>query len=337
VTARRGFRPSDETIAQLPFDFEAVERRAANGALRSFGGLLRARGLSRPSLRATLGLDYSNRLEIGALPPPPASLEPAEILPWLFCAGQSVGSVRVAEVLGEALEPLTLSILPVRERLILCDRPDAPLARDTVAAPDLSAYYLIRAVVRRGTDRWLDVATGSGAVLLGGCGDATIGLATDLNERALAFAQVAAWLNGLDRVVFRQTDLLEGVEGARWRVVTFNPPLAVDEVDDDGTDPLPLYLVGRPGLLDDFWRDVRTRVDPDGEVVVHSPWPADPDYPRSLDLPGEVVVTKWTVAAGAAFCTTSWRPGGPPRTTFSEISPNLLRDEAGKITRAGGS
>jgi len=346
VRAPCGFRPRGETVAELPFDFAAVKRRAASGALQLLGGQLRSRGLSPASLRATFGLAYSNRLEIGALPGAPPWLKPTAVLPWLFVAGRSVVAAQVAFALGDALRPLvevgflrregavfraTLSILPVGGRLILCDRPDAAPVRDTVAAPDLSAYHLIRAVARRDADRWLDVATGTGAVLLGGCEGAPVGLGTDLNERALAFAQAAAWLNGLDRVVFRQADLLEGLEGSRWRVVTFNPPLAASDLEDDGADELPLYLAGRPGLLDEFWREVRTRVEPDGEVVVHSPWPADCHDPQSHDLPGEIVVTRWTVGAGAVFCTTSWRPGGPARVTFSEVPPDRPFGEAGEV------
>jgi len=68
-----------------------------------------------------------------------------------------------------------------------------------------------------------------------------------------------------------------------------------------------------------FWREVRARVHPQGEVVVHAPLPRDPDYPRSLGLPGQVIVRKWRASEGDVFCTTAWYPTGSRSIRIREV------------------
>jgi len=210
-------------------------------------------------MRRALGLAYANRLAITLLPPPPRALLPREVLPWLFVAGCDLPEAPAVQALGEILDPLielnllqrrsgqvaaTLSILPIGRNLVCCDLPGSPWHRLTVPGPDLSAYHVIRALRQRAADSWLDVGTGSGAVLLGGWRSrARIGqmLGTDVNPRALEFAQLGAALSGLSELSWRCGDLFEGVGEHRWRIVTFNPPLDLEAEADESDDELPRF------------------------------------------------------------------------------------------------
>ena len=52
-------------------------------------------------------------------------------------------------------------------------------------------------------------------------------VATDVNERALAFAEFNCALNGVENVEFRSGSLLEPVLGERFGLVVANPPYVI--------------------------------------------------------------------------------------------------------------
>ncbi len=75
--------------------------------------------------------------------------------------------------------------------------------------------------------RALDVGTGSGIQAVLAARHADLVVATDVSERALAFAAFNAALNGFDNVELRQGSFFEPVAGERFELVVSNPPFVV--------------------------------------------------------------------------------------------------------------
>jgi methylase of polypeptide subunit release factors len=89
---------------------------------------------------------------------------------------------------------------------------------------------LAGATPRRPVDSALDLGTGCGVQALHLSTHARRVTATDLSERALAFAATTAALNGLDWELLRG-DLVEPVRGRRFDLVVSNPPFVTGPVD----------------------------------------------------------------------------------------------------------
>ncbi|WBU39079.1 DUF7059 domain-containing protein [Homoserinibacter sp. YIM 151385] len=73
----------------------------------------------------------------------------------------------------------------------------------------------------------LDLGTGSGIQALHAARWADRVIATDVSERALAFARFNAALNGVDRIEFRLGSLYEPVAGERFDRIVTNPPFVI--------------------------------------------------------------------------------------------------------------
>jgi hypothetical protein len=86
---------------------------------------------------------------------------------------------------------------------------------------------LAKLAVRRPAAATLDVGTGCGIQALLAAKHSAGVVATDVNERALAFARFNAALNGIDIVDFRHGNLLEPVEDERFDLVVANPPYVI--------------------------------------------------------------------------------------------------------------
>ena len=86
---------------------------------------------------------------------------------------------------------------------------------------------LANLTVRRPVARALDVGTGNGIQALLASRHAEHVVATDVNERALAFARFNLALNGVSNVELRQGSFLEPVEGERFDLVVANPPYVI--------------------------------------------------------------------------------------------------------------
>lgn len=81
--------------------------------------------------------------------------------------------------------------------------------------------------IRRPASRALDLGTGCGVQALLAARHAESVVATDVNERALAFAQINAALNESENLDFVQGDLFEPVEDERFDLIVSNPPFVV--------------------------------------------------------------------------------------------------------------
>jgi methylase of polypeptide subunit release factors len=90
-----------------------------------------------------------------------------------------------------------------------------------------TAYWLASLTPRRRVARALDIGTGNGAHALLAAAHADRVIATDVNERALAFTQISAALNGIDNVETRLGSLFEPVAGETFDLITCNAPYVI--------------------------------------------------------------------------------------------------------------
>ncbi len=119
-----------------------------------------------------------------------------------------------------------VKLVPLDELVIASDLGGGDRA-DHVAGIHRPSATLSHLTVRRPVARALDVGTGNGIQALLLAPHAEHVVATDVNERALAFAEFNAALNGVANVEFRAGSFLEPVEGERFGVVAANPPYVV--------------------------------------------------------------------------------------------------------------
>jgi hypothetical protein len=263
-------------------------------------------------------------------PTPP----PAAVAPWLLAGGGEVDAALAARVLGPALAALedeelvdirdgvaraNVAILPAggHGALAVSDRFDAD-ADDAVLPPDDSSHHLVSAMPPHRVGRWLDLGTGNAWAPLACAGRAETAIAADVNPRAIAHARRGAAMSGL-ALDLRLADLARGIDGP-FDLVTFNAPIPRARGETG-----PRHRVGDDELLDRFWAVARSLVAPDGEAIVHSVVGEPPD------LPGAVIIARYTPPGVPAFAITCWRPGGVPGVRFVEIaltatSPHVPRD-----------
>jgi methylase of polypeptide subunit release factors len=101
-----------------------------------------------------------------------------------------------------------------------------PLRVDHVLGVGSASTTLASWTPRVPVERALDIGTGCGVQALHLSGHAGRVVATDLSERALAFARFNAALNGLEWDL-RSGSLLEPVAGERFGLVVSNPPFVI--------------------------------------------------------------------------------------------------------------
>jgi methylase of polypeptide subunit release factors len=117
-------------------------------------------------------------------------------------------------------------IVPHDHLLIASDEPGTGGANQVPGVQRPSAM-LAGLTVRRPVTAALDVATGCGIQALLTAPHAERVVATDVNERALAFAEFNAALNGIENVEFRAGSFFEPAAGRRFGLVVCNPPYVI--------------------------------------------------------------------------------------------------------------
>ncbi len=143
-------------------------------------------------------------------------------------AVDALSATGLADV-GDDVVP-RVRILPVGSLLVASD--DFPPKKDQnppdyVAAWSPTSQICASLTVRRRVARALDVGTGSGVQALLAAQHADHVVATDVNERALAYTELNAALNGLRNVECRRGSFFEPVEGERFDLITCNAPYVV--------------------------------------------------------------------------------------------------------------
>ena len=96
-----------------------------------------------------------------------------------------------------------------------------------VASFTPTSYWLACVTPRLRIQRALDVGTGNGAHALFAARHADHVIATDVNERALAFTQIGAALNGFENVETRRGSFFEPVPGETFGLITCNAPYVI--------------------------------------------------------------------------------------------------------------
>jgi len=145
-------------------------------------------------------------------------------------AVDALAATGVAEV-GEEEVVLHGRIVPVGDLFVASD--DFPGADAEQDPADFVAAYtptskLCDSLTPRGpVDRALDIGTGSGVQAMLSARHAREVVATDVNERALAFTELNAALNGFTNIDCRLGSLFEPVAGETFDVITSNAPFVV--------------------------------------------------------------------------------------------------------------
>jgi hypothetical protein len=117
-------------------------------------------------------------------------------------------------------------LVPHDDLLIASDRLDVE-DKDRVAGVHRPSAVLAHLTIREPVERALDLCTGNGiqALLLARHAEGVV--ATDVNERALAFAAYNLALNGVSNVELRAGSLLDPVAGERFGCIACNPPYVI--------------------------------------------------------------------------------------------------------------
>ena len=147
----------------------------------------------------------------------------------------------------------TARLLPHGDYYLASDHVGAEPSTDWVAGIHAPSVTLAKLALRRSVDATLDVGTGCGIQALLAAKHSARVVATDVNERALAFARFNAALNDVDVIDFRHGDLFAPVEDERFDLVVANPPYVISP---DST--LAYRDSGRP--RDSLCREVVRRV-----------------------------------------------------------------------------
>ena len=93
--------------------------------------------------------------------------------------------------------------------------------------PNPTSKFLARFAVRRRSRATLDLGTGSGILSLDASRFSDLVVATDLNERAVAFARFNARLNGIENIEVIAGDCFAPVAGRRFDLILSNPPFFI--------------------------------------------------------------------------------------------------------------
>jgi methylase of polypeptide subunit release factors len=141
-------------------------------------------------------------------------------------AVEALASMGLAEVGADVVA--RVRILPVGNLLIASDDPPgASETADYVAAYTPTSRLVDSLTPRLPVERALDVGTGSGVQALLAARHARHVIATDVNERALAYTALNAALSGLTNVECRQGPFFEPVADEKFDLITCNAPYVI--------------------------------------------------------------------------------------------------------------
>ncbi|UNK70904.1 methyltransferase [Microbacterium sp. H1-D42] len=243
-----------------------------------------ARGLREPILRA-LGvredaLSTLGRLFVLGMPQPVQDVQAA--LPRVGVDG--LVALGLAVVPGARVAPQAL-IRPqsfvdadgVGEWWIASDLDEIALGTslpaDHVLGVGGASRTLAELVIQEPVERALDLGTGCGIQALLIARHAGVVVATDISERALAFAELNAQLNGVRNISFRLGSLFDPVAGESFDLIVSNPPFVITP----RATGVPEYEYRDGGMVGDalverFLRAVPTHLAPGGIAQLLGNW-----------------------------------------------------------------
>jgi SAM-dependent methyltransferase len=167
-------------------------------------------------------------------------------------------------------------LIPHDELVVASDLLEAGAERDHVPGVQRPSNTLANLTVRRRVSRALDLGTGNGIQALLAARHADRVVATDVNERALAYARFNVELNGATNVELRKGSLLEPVAGESFDLVVANPPYVISPESslvfrDSG--------LGRDHVSEQLVRDLPGHLEDGAFATVMVSWVEDLDAP----------------------------------------------------------
>lgn len=209
-------------------------------AAQVLGGALGELGYEGDTISDLIGDDLAEREEV-VVAERRLSESPLETAIRLLYLELAVPERKVDSGVAEALLALGLvsrndgelvphaRIVPVDDTLLASDG----FTRDADDPPDYVATYTPTArtcdllTPRPRVRRALDVGTGSGIHALLAARHAKRVVAIDVNDRALAYTELNAYLNGIDNVECRNGSFFAPVEGETFGLIVCNAPFVV--------------------------------------------------------------------------------------------------------------
>jgi len=210
-------------------------------------------GYTEPNLRSCMGsgelLSKQLRNEVRLLDRT-REATPANILIRWFWLARTQTLEEVAPLISERFLTLLLAcgllradpegltanamLLPYDQFLVASDHPAAIERQDAgmVLWPNPTSKFLTRFAVRRRSRATLDLGTGSGILSLGAARYSDQVVATDLNQRAVEFAQFNASFNGVRQIEVLAGDCFEPVAGRSFDLILCNPPFFITPETD---------------------------------------------------------------------------------------------------------
>ncbi|MFC4138219.1 class I SAM-dependent methyltransferase [Microbacterium sp. GCM10011525] len=279
-------RPDPQLARALAADLDAADFRS--DPLRRLWGEeaddALARGLREPILRALGDADSPlatlGRFFVLGMPQPVPALERA--LPHLGLAGLAslgLGAADGDDVRPEALlRPQSFVDLDgVGEWWIASDLDEVALGTalppDHVLGVGGASRTLAELVIPAPVERALDLGTGCGIQALLVARHAGRVVATDISERALAFGELNALLNGVANIEFRLGSMFEPVAGEAFDLIVSNPPFVITP----RAQGVPEYEYRDGGLIGDalverFLRAAPAHLTPGGVAQLLGNW-----------------------------------------------------------------
>ncbi|MBN8204677.1 methyltransferase [Microbacterium esteraromaticum] len=152
------------------------------------------------------------------------------------------------------------------------------LPADHVLGVGGASRTLAELVIPTPVERALDLGTGCGIQALLVSRHAGAVVATDISERALAYAELNAYLNGVRNIEFRLGSLFEPVAGESFDLIVSNPPFVITP----RVAGVPAYEYRDGGLIGDalverFLREVPTHLSPGGVAQLLGNWESSAD------------------------------------------------------------
>jgi SAM-dependent methyltransferase len=253
--------------------------------------------ITRRGLAAWAGSDRIPivRARLAQLAASPVTRASAEFA--LFVAGVEVEQAllpalddELVEVVGDRARA-RVSVLPIGDALIVCDRADARDEAELVCWPDDSSFHLASAIPPGRRATWLDLGCGSALAPLLRPALADRIVASDLNPRAVRYAQLGAKLSNV-----KLETLVGDLSVSPADLVTCNSPIPGGHISA-------IWRATDAGFVARMFDAARTALSSNGLVVVHSALDAIPP------LPGEAVIVAYTPPdAYRQFAITWWSP-----------------------------
>lgn len=288
--------------------------------LAGLGQALRRHGLSARALAAWAGSDRLSALPQLLAPLAGRPLTPASTLLALFVGGDDVPRDRVAELDGLQRHALVeidgdrvharVSILPLGNSLIVCDRLDTSDSLDVVCWPDDSSYHLALSLPSGRHRTWLDLGCGSAFAPLWRPELSPAITAADLNARAVAYATLGRQLSAVTHVQVIESDLGDGLSPelrTHCDLITCNAPIP----EPRGAPSRARWRMTDTTFIERLFVHARSFVAPEGMVVVHAA--VDALDPVLAELPGQRVLVAYTPDDVRGFAVAWWRPDGEER------------------------